>query len=409
MKVVLFAGKAATSVADNPAGHGFKPASAFNFMLRNNSILALTVVVAAGVGTVAFATDTNTNVVPASPLTSTNLLVATNLFPKVEPSPNDIVAQGRNLKVTRGALDNEVNHAKWQMIARGDRPLLKEQEDEMARQILEQLINVNLIISRATKNDLAAGKEKTAKRLADARTKAGSEAAFMAELQRLHITTNELTAKWTDAVTADTVLKRELNINVSDAQVKKFYDDYPQKFKSPERIRIRMILVDSVDRKTKTPLTPDQQAAQLKRAEALLKRAKAGEDFAKLARENSDDPVSRDKGGEYIFGHAELPAEIDEAAFALKVGEISGLVSSKYGYHIIKLEEKFPPRNIPFNEAEADLKSAMVSDAIMEKFPAYIAALRREAEVKILDPKLLPPTTTDPKAFLRPDPNVKPK
>ncbi|MFY9570841.1 MAG: peptidylprolyl isomerase, partial [Blastocatellia bacterium] len=77
------------------------------------------------------------------------------------------------------------------------------------------------------------------------------------------------------------------------------------------------------------------------KAQLLLDRARKGEDFAKLATENSDDPGSKDKGGEYdFFGRGRMVPAFDNAAFALKPGEISDLVETQFGFHIIKLEER---------------------------------------------------------------------
>lgn len=82
------------------------------------------------------------------------------------------------------------------------------------------------------------------------------------------------------------------------------------------------------------------------KAEDLLRRARSGEDFAKLARENTDDPGSKDSGGFYDwFARGKMVKEFEDSAFSLKVGEISNLVETQYGYHIIKLEGKRTQKN----------------------------------------------------------------
>jgi len=317
------------------------------------------------------------------------------------PSADEIVAKARGFTITRSQLDKEVARAKAQIVASG-RHVLNEETNRISRQILEQLINVELLEAKATGADKAAGKEKAQQRLVEAKAKAGSEAAFERQLKQIGATQADLLAKWTEALTADTVVKRDLNIDISDKDARKFYDDNQTQFNAPERLRASHILLGTHDPTSGAALSPDQQAAKRKQADALLKRARAGEDFAKLAREYSDDPVSKDKGGVYTFARGEMPKEFEEAAFALKPGQISDIVISTYGYHIIKLDEKIAAHKIKYADATTDIKNGLTQDAIQRQFPEYIAKLRKEAGVEILDARLQPTEGLDPESYLRP-------
>ena len=128
--------------------------------------------------------------------------------------------------------------------------------------------------------------------------------------------------------------------------------------------------------------------------EDLLKRARDGEDFAKLAKEYSEDPGSKDKGGEYKFARGQMVPEFEAAAFSLKTNQVSDIVNSSYGYHIIKLSEKIPAQKVEFAEAAADLKEGLAQQAMQKELPDYIQKLRKEAGVEILDEKLRPTETS---------------
>ena len=133
--------------------------------------------------------------------------------------------------------------------------------------------------------DKAAGKALAEKRFEEAKTKLGSEEALNRQLKLMGTTREEVLAKWTESATAETVLKRELKVNVTDEDAKKYYDDNPARFEEPEMVRASHILLMTTDPKTNTELTEDQKAAKRKQMEGILKRARAGEDFAKLAKE----------------------------------------------------------------------------------------------------------------------------
>jgi peptidyl-prolyl cis-trans isomerase C len=317
------------------------------------------------------------------------------------PAGDKVVARGTGFEITRSQLDKEIARAQAQAAAQG-RTFPSEVVSQVHRDILEQLINVQLLEAKATAADKAAGKEQAQKRLAEAKAKSGSEAAFAGKLKRMGATTDEVLAKWTEALTANAVLERELKIKVTDQDVRKEYDTNTNQFQAPEKVRISHILVGTRDHTSGAQLLPDEQAAKRKQAEALLKRARAGEDFAKLAREYSDDLASKEGGGEYTFAHGEMFPEVENAAFALKPNEISDIVVSAYGFHIIKLNERIPAHQIKFADATADIRAALIAQAIQQRFPDYIAKLRKEGGVEILDAKLRPRETMDPDSYIPP-------
>jgi parvulin-like peptidyl-prolyl isomerase len=132
--------------------------------------------------------------------------------------------------------------------------------------------------------------------------------------------------------------------------------------------------------------------------EGILKRARAGEDFAKLAKDYSEDPGSKDKGGEYTFPRGQMVAEFEAAAFSLGTNQVSDIITTRFGYHIIKLSEKIPARKVEFAKAESDIKEGLTQQAVQKQFPDYIAKLKKEAGVEILDEKLKPKETDLPSA-----------
>ncbi len=137
-------------------------------------------------------------------------------------------------------------------------------------------------------------------------------------------------------------------VQVTEEGLKKYYDETAAERNAvPERRKAAHILIE----------TGGDDAAAQKKAEAVLARARAGEDFAKLAQENSDDPGSRSAGGELGWAPREAYVQpFSEALFALQKGEISGLVKTQFGYHIIRLEDIEAPRVRDFDEIRAELE-----------------------------------------------------
>ena len=176
-------------------------------------------------------------------------------------------------------------------------------------------------------------------------------------------------------------------------------------------VRASHILLMTTDPKTNAELTEEQKAAKHKEMEGLLTRARAGEDFAKLAKEYSEDPGSKDKGGEYTFPRGQMVPEFEAAAFSLGTNQVSDIITTRFGYHIIKLSEKIPAKKVDYAKAAANIKDGLTQQAMQKQFPDYIAKLKKDAGVEILDEKLkaqeLPDAQPSPDSKPSPKPSAK--
>jgi len=156
--------------------------------------------------------------------------------------------------------------------------------------------------------------------------------------------------------------KLEQSMVVPDAELRAAYNASMDNFRMPDRVKAQHILI-------KTQGKSDAEKKQaLAKAEDLLKQLKAGADFSELAKKNSDDSSNAPKGGDLDwFVRGAMVAEFDKAAFALKPGELSGIVTTEYGYHIIKVNEKENARVKPFEEVKADLAAELKKQRIADQ------------------------------------------
>ncbi len=142
------------------------------------------------------------------------------------------------------------------------------------------------------------------------------------------------------------------------------YRANPERFEVPEQIRASHILFRGDDARTRA-------------AVVLLALREPGADFAALAREHSEDPGSGSRGGDLgWFGRGKMVKAFDDAAFALKPGELSGLVESDFGFHIIRLDEHRPAGRKPFDEVKGELSAAIVKKIEGDARTAIIAPVQ---------------------------------
>ncbi|WP_277058460.1 peptidylprolyl isomerase [Trichlorobacter lovleyi] len=165
---------------------------------------------------------------------------------------------------------------------------------------------------------------------------------------------------------------------VTDAEVKEFYDKNPETFTQPEQVRASHILI-TLDAKA---TDADKKKAKEK-IEDLLKQVKAGADFAKLAQENSGCPSSKQGGDLGYFGKGQMVKPFEETAFAMKPGDVSGVVETQFGYHIIKLTEKKAAAKIAFDEVKAKIADSLKRKKVTEAINATLEDAKKKAKIEV--------------------------
>ena len=169
-------------------------------------------------------------------------------------------------------------------------------------------------------------------------------------------------------------------VKVSDEDVKKYYDEHPKEFEVQEQVRASHILVST------QPKDPNTDPNQLKvtakaKAETLLKQVKDGGDFAAIAKESSDCP-SKTKGGDLgFFSRGMMVKPFEDAAFAMKVGETSDIVETKFGYHIIKVTEHKDASVTSFDDAKAGISEKLTGEKRTAATKQYIQSLKDKAKI----------------------------
>ena len=165
----------------------------------------------------------------------------------------------------------------------------------------------------------------------------------------------------------------------SDLEAKDFYTKNPDRFKQEESVRASHILIRVAE---------EADAATKKKAraeiDACLKQAKSGADFAKLAQQHSQDGSAAQGGDLNYFAKGTMVPAFDKVAFELKPGQISDVVTTQFGYHIIKVADHKPGRTVPFEESSAQIKQFLTQEKKQKHQDTYIEGLKKKSKIEVL-------------------------
>lgn len=297
-----------------------------------------------------------------------------------------IVAKGKGFEIKASQVEDTFILFKANRAAIGQ-PTSQAPEDvkKAEMEILDSLISSKLILQKATEADRTNGVAQAEKFIADKKAAAQSESAYRRQLVISGVTPEVFEREVLDQAIIKAVIDREIRSKqtVSDADVEKFYKENPKMFEEPEKWKVAHIYLANRDRTTKQEISEKEKAEKKKKLADILVRARAGVDFAKLVKENSEHGLTKDTGGEQTFIRNQMPPEFEAAALSMKPGQISDVVTTGLGWHIIKFIEHIPAKQIELATAKDKIKDVLLQRATQAAVPEYVKKLRNEAQVEV--------------------------
>jgi peptidyl-prolyl cis-trans isomerase C len=267
-----------------------------------------------------------------------------------------------------------------QKIARQNRRIPPEQLAMVREQMLDNMINQELMYQESLRQNVPVDEGRIGKQIADIKAKFSSQAAFDNAMNEMGISENILRKQMRKGSAVDQWAKQVFlaKTRVSETEARSYYDQHTEQFSEPERVKASHILIKI-----------EPSADKAKREEARRKLAEirdeltGGGDFAALARKYSEGPSGPNGGELGYFERGQMVKPFEEAAFQMKPGEISGIIETRFGYHLIKVLDKTPAKKYPFEQKKKQITSQLKREKAGRAVKAHIASLRQNAKIEI--------------------------
>ena len=249
---------------------------------------------------------------------------------------------------------------------------------DVQQAILRRLIEQRLILQEAKRLDISVSADEVADRLDKIQKKFDSEDAFAEALSKSGLTREELREQIRQQLLADRLIGAQVRstIAVSPQEVAEVLAQHPELAKGGDRVRASHILVRVSDARS------EEEARR--GIESLHRRLEAGEDFAALAQQFSEDPQAKSGGLLGWVAKSELLPELDQALFSLQPGQVSAPIKTRLGFHLLRAEEQRSAAKLPLLEANTAVYQQIYEAKFKAAFQKWLSELTRKAYIEII-------------------------
>ncbi len=302
--------------------------------------------------------------------------------------PGVTVATINGRAITDGEIDREMKMIKQQMASRVSPQQMQAMQPGLKRGAMDNIINRVLLRQAADRDGIEVSKEEKDAKIEEIKKNFPSEEAFNAQIKVSGLSEEEFDSEIEYTIKIEALIDKVTKFleETTDKEAREFYDSNMDQFVSPAKIRASHVLL-----KIGPEDTDEVKAEKKAKIEKLLPRLQAGEDIAEIASEYSDCPSSSNGGDLGLFGKGQMVKSFEDAAFALEVNELSGIVETRFGYHIIKVTEKEKASTTPFADVREDVKKYLDEMKKQREVEEYVQALKGLAEIEYMDSTLAMP------------------
>jgi len=306
------------------------------------------------------------------------LSVSTALLYSAGSKQKNAVASVNGVLIPKGFLDREIRRFEQQALSQGQ-TVDENQRSELSRQALDTLIDIELLYQESQRRGFEISEERIEEQVKDLQTQLGDGEGYASALEQIGISDGELRSEFRRQLAIQEMIDTDISPanTVSEQESTEFYESNPAFFFSPEQVRASHIII------LVSPDAGEEQKSEARsRITEIRERIRAGEDFAELANQFSEDGSSASGGDLGFFQRGQMVKPFADAAFSLAIGELSEVVTTQYGLHLIRVTDRKEESVVPYEQAQLQIFQYLQREKTMVAIEQLAVELRGRAEIE---------------------------
>ena len=290
------------------------------------------------------------------------------------------VAVVNGVVIARIQFDKELK-VHLERVSRQGRQITDDQMEELKKDVLEGLIEREVLYQESQKAGIKIADQKVDDQVAAIKKRFPNEEEFKKALAGMGLTEEDVREQIQHGLAIRELIDQKVanKVVITDEETKAYYDANPQLFNQPEEVKASHILI-----KVEPTADDATKAAARKKVEDLQQKLKDGGDFAELAKENSEGPSNARGGDLGYFKRGQMVKPFEDVAYSMKIDEVSDLVETRFGYHLIKVSDKKPEQTLAYAEVKDKIAQRLKQEKVEKDATRYVEDLKKGAKIEKL-------------------------